>query len=166
MAQIDFNIDNYLSEEDKKRLAIDVFKEQVKKELFKSKDGTVQSDSEIQRIIGNISSQVVMEEVQKYIPDCKQMIIDKTIKCITSDNISYYVFKKKDLWDKDESLATTYINDTIKSQKELFQKRIKEAIENYDLSKDISEKISAEFDEMAASFYKLSELFYKKQQDL
>ena len=63
MTQIEINIDSYLSEDEKKELAIQVFKDQVKKELFKSNDGTIQSDSEVQRIIGNISHEIVMQEV-------------------------------------------------------------------------------------------------------
>ncbi len=162
MAQIEINIDSYLSEDEKKELAIQVFKDQVKKELFKSTDGTVQSDSEVQRIIGNITGQIVMNEVQKYIPNCEQMIKDKTLEIIKGANFSYYVFKKKDIWDKNESLAITYMNETVRNCKEIFQSRIKETIENYDLSKDISREISDTFGEMADTIYKLSELFHKK----
>ena len=66
-------------------------------------------------------------------------------------------------WDKEESLAVTYMNETIKSCKETFQKRIKDTIENYDLSNDIAEQISNEFGQMADTIYKLSELFQSKQ---
>ena len=163
MAQIEIDINEYLTENEKKELVIEAFKEQVKSELFKSHNGTIQSDSEVQRIIGNITGQIVMNEVQKYIPDCEKMIREKTIEALSKDNYSYYVFKKKDAWDKEESLAVTYMNDTIKSCKETFQKRIKETIENYDLSNDIAEQISNEFSQMADTIYKLSELFQSKQ---
>ncbi len=162
MAQIEINIDSYLSENEKKELAIQVFKDQVKKELFKSTDGTIQSDSEVQRIIGNITGQIVMNEVQKYIPECEEMIKAKTIEALSKDDYTYYVFKKKDVWDKEESLAVTYMNETVRNCKEIFQSRIKETIENYDLSKDISSEISDTFGEMADTIYKLSELFHKK----
>ena len=163
MAQIEIDINEYLTENEKKELIIEAFKEQVKSELFKSHNGTIQSDSEVQRIIGNITGQIVMNEVQKYIPDCEKMIREKTIEALSKDNYSYYVFKKKDAWDKEESLAVTYMNETIKSCKETFQKRIKETIENYDLSNDIAEQISNEFSQMADTIYKLSELFQSKQ---
>ena len=163
MAQIEIDINEYLTENEKKELIIEAFKEQVKSELFKSHNGTIQSDSEVQRIIGNITGQIVMNEVQKYIPDCEKMIREKTIEALSKDNYSYYVFKKKDAWDKEESLAVTYMNETIKSCKETFQKRIKETIENYDLSNDIAEQISNEFSQMADTIYKLSELFQSKR---
>ena len=82
---VDVNINDYLSEEDKKEIAIDVFRQQVKKELFNSNDGTVQADSEIQRIIGNITHEVVFTEVQKYIPDAKEQIIGKVKKALAKD---------------------------------------------------------------------------------
>lgn len=160
---IKINIDDYLSEDEKKELVIDTFKEQVRIELFKSRTGTIQSDSEIQRIIGNITSQIVMNEVQKYIPECEQMIKEKTIEALNKDNYAYYVFKKKDAWDKEESLAVSYMNETIRDCKQIFQERIKETIENYDLSNDIAEQISKEFSEMANTIYKLSELFEAKK---
>lgn len=103
-----------------------------------------------------------MQEVQKYIPDCEQMIKDKTLEIINKADFSYQVFKKKDAWDKEESLAITYMNETVRNCKEIFQSRIKETIENYDLSKDISSEISDTFGEMANTIYKLSELFHKK----
>ena len=68
MTTIQINIDDYLSESEKKRYAIEVFKESIKYDLFNGKDG-VQLDSEIQRVIGNISHSIVMTEIQKYIPN-------------------------------------------------------------------------------------------------
>jgi hypothetical protein len=158
---ITIDINDYLSESEKKEYAIEAFKETIKKGMFNDKQG-IQLDSEIQRVIGNISHSIVMEEVQKYIPNCEELIKKKTLAVINKDSFSYEVFKKKDAWDKDESLAITYMNQTIRDNKELFQKRIKETIENYDLSKDISENISNEFSKMADTIYNLSELFNKK----
>ena len=130
--------------------------------MFDDKDG-IQLDREIQRVIGNISHSIVMDEVQKYIPNCEELIKQKVLKIITEDSFSYQVFKKKDAWENQESLAITYMNETIRANKELFQKRIKETIENYDLSKDIAEQISNEFGQMADTIYKLSELFHPKR---
>jgi hypothetical protein len=152
------DINEYLSESEKKEYAIQAFKETIKKAMFKDKDG-VQLDSEIQRVIGNISHSIVMDEVQKYIPNAEGIIKQKVLKIIKEDSLNYQVFKKKDVWDKEESLAVTYINETIRLNKELFQNRIKETISNYDLSSDISKAISDEFSQMADSVYKLSELF-------
>ena len=161
MATIEINIDDYLSESEKKQYAIEAFKDSVKYGMFNGKDG-VQLDSEIQRVIGNISHSIVMEAVQKHIPNCEELIKQKTLEVLNKESFSYEVFKKKDAWDRDESLAITYMREVIQKNKESFQQKIKAEIENYDASDDIREAIGGEFAEMADTLYKLSELFSKK----
>lgn len=159
---IKINIDDYLSEEEKKEIAIDVFKQQVKKELFKSNDGTIQSDSEVQRVIGNITHEIVFNEVQKYIPDAKEKIKEKVRKVLEEKDLTYHVFRKKDLWDKEESLAITYLNQEIKANEEMFKSRIKKAMEEYDLGDDLNKELSARFEKLADTMYSLGDLFYNK----
>jgi len=158
---VDVNINDYLSEEDKKEIAIDVFRQQVKKELFNSNDGTVQADSEIQRIIGNITHEVVFTEVQKYIPDAKEQIIGKVKKALAKD-LSYEVFRKKDAWDKEESLAITYVKEEVKANEEVFKTRIREMMANYNLEPALNEELANKFDKLAETMYGLSELFNNK----
>tara|TARA_B100001059_G_C17566080_1_gene442612 strand:+ start:69 stop:560 length:492 start_codon:yes stop_codon:yes gene_type:complete len=160
--QVKINIDDYLSEEEKKEIAIDVFRNQVKTQLFKSIDGTVQSDSEVQRVIGNISYEIVFNEVQKYIPDAKKMIEDKVSKILKEKDLSYYVFRRKDAWDKEESLAITYLNQEVKSNEEIFKARIKKEMEEYDLGDDLNKELSDKFDKLANTMYSLSDLFINK----
>src|SRR5699024_506900 len=117
------NINKYLSEEDKKSLATDVFKDYIKESLFGGKSEVV-TDSEIQRIIGNISHDIVMREVQKHIPDFEHLIKSKVRKVITKDDLSYQVFKRRSAWESKESKAITYLNEVIEEQKEVFQSRI------------------------------------------
>tara|TARA_Y100000389_G_scaffold8670_1_gene8215 strand:- start:3199 stop:3690 length:492 start_codon:yes stop_codon:yes gene_type:complete len=160
--QVKININDYLSEEEKKEIAIDVFRNQVKTQLFKSIDGTVQSDSEVQRVIGNISYEIVFNEVQKYIPDAKKMVEDKVSKILKEKDLSYYVFRKKDAWDKEESLAITYLNQEVKSNEEMFKERIKKEMEEYDLGDDLNKELSDKFDKLADTMYSLSDLFINK----
>lgn len=162
MAQIELDIDKYLSEEEKKQLAIDVFKERISKELFKSREGTIQSDSEIQRVIGNISHAIVMKEVQKYIPDFESQIKNKVKKALSEGNIKYEIFKVKNAWDSQESLAITHLNEAVKENRDILKQRVLNAIMNYDLSSQIKEEVSSLFEEMAGNLYKLSELFTKE----
>lgn len=155
------NINDYLSEEDKKAIAIDVFRQQVKNELFNGNDGTVQADNEVQRIIGNITHEVVFTEVQKYIPDVKEQIISK-VKRVLAKDLSYEVFRKKDAWGKEESLAITYIKEEVKANEEVFKTRIKDMIANYDLEPTLNEEVANKFDKLAETMYGLSELFNNK----
>ena len=160
---VEIDINEYLSEEDKREIAIEVFRQQVKNQLFKSTDGTVQSDSEVQRVIGNITHEIVFQEVQKYIPDAKEQIQKNVQKAIGKD-VTYQVFKKKDAWDRDESLAVAYIREEVKANEEVFKERIREAIANYDLEPSLNEELSNKFEELAGSMYSLSELFLNKKE--
>lgn len=162
MATIEINIDDYLSESEKKELAIGVFKERIGSELFKARKGGVQSDSEIQRIIGNISHEIVMKEVQKHIPGCEDMIKRKVENLLNEKDFSYQIFKKADAWERDESLAITYMQQSIQENKDMFQNRIKKYLEDYDPSEDISNEISNFFDNLGGNMYALSELFLNK----
>ena len=158
---ITINIDDYLSESEKKEYAIEAFKEAVKVGLFKEKQG-VQLDSEIQRVVANISHNVVMEEVQKYIPNCEQLIKDKTLEIIRKENFRSEIFHRKDPWGGGDSIAITYMDSIIKNSKEEFEQKVKEAILAYDPSDDIREKLSATFEKMGDTVYKLGELFMQK----
>ena len=160
---ITINIDDYLSESEKKEYAIEAFKEAVKYGLFKGQQ-SIQLDSEIQRVIGNISHGIVMEEVQKYIPNCEQLIKDKTLEIIQNENFSHQIFHKKDVWDNEESKAITYMNAVINSSKAEFEQKIKDAILAYDPSDDIRDKLSDTFEKMGDTVYKLSELFMQKKE--
>ena len=66
--------------------------------MFNDEQG-IQLDAKIQRVIGNISHFIVMEEVQKYIPNFEELIKQKTLQVINKDSFSYEVFKKKDAWN-------------------------------------------------------------------
>ena len=158
---IEINIDDYLSESEKKQYAIEAFKESVKHGMFKGKEG-IQLDSEIQRVIGNISHSIVMGEVQKYIPNSEELIKKKTLDIINSSDFSYQLFKKKDAWDKEESLAISYMREVITQSKNEFQEKIRETMRNYDATEDIKNAICDQFGEMADTIYKLSELFQGK----
>lgn len=161
MSKVEININKYLSEEDKKSLATDVFKDYIKESLFGGKSEVV-TDSEIQRIIGNISHDIVMREVQKHIPDFEHLIKSKVRKVITKDDLSYQVFKRRSAWESKESKAITYLNEVIEEQKEVFQSRIKEAISMYDFTDTILEEVSNHVSNMSESLYDLALLIGSK----
>lgn len=156
-SQIVLNIDDYLTFEEKRSIIKKLFTEKVSELLSK--------ESNISRIISNISHEIVFNEVQKFIPNYEEQIKLNVQNTLRENKLDYYIFKRKDVWDKDESLAIKYLNETMVANKETFQARIKDCIENYDLSNDISENISNNFCEMAESLSNLSELFYKKSKE-
>lgn len=159
---MEIDIDKYISEDEKRQIALDVFTKRIESEMFKTHKGSVQSDTEIQRIVGNISHSIIFNEVKKYIPDYIELIKEKTLEQLHESSFHYQLFKRKDAWEKEESLVVTYMNEVIRSEKENIQNKIRETISIYDYSKDVSESISSEFSEMASTLDRLSELFHHK----
>jgi len=157
------NVKDYLSDETMEEIARDVFREQLKISLLKN-DGIV-ADSEMSRFISNISHQFVMEEVQKHIPNVENLIKEKTEKLIAEKDFSYYVFKTKDVWEKEESLAITYIKETTKNAKEIIQKKIMQTIDNHDYAKTISDCIGEEFVAISELLYKIGDRFIIKSKE-
>jgi hypothetical protein len=152
--QLVLNVDDYLTFEEKRSIVKDLFTEQVSELLSK--------ESNITRIISNISHEIVFNEVQKFIPNYEEQIKINVQNTLRENNLNYYIFKRKDAWDKDESLAIKYLNETVNANKELIQSKIKDCIENYNYEKDVSESISNKFSEMSETLSNLSDLFYKK----
>lgn len=152
--QLVLNVDDYLTFEEKRSIVKDLFTEQVSELLSK--------ESNITRIISNISHEIVFQDVQKFIPNYEEQIKINVQNTLRENNLNYYIFKRKDAWDKDESLAIKYLNETVNANKELLQSKIKDCIENYNYEKDVSESISNKFSEMSETLSNLSDLFYKK----
>lgn len=152
--QLVLNVDDYLTFEEKRNIVKELFAEQVSELLSK--------ESNITRIISNISHEIVFNEVQKFIPNYEEQIKLNVQNTLRENNLNYYIFKRKDAWDKDESLAIKYLNETVNANKEILQSKIKDCIENYNYEKDVSENISNKFSEMAETLSNLSDLFYKK----
>ncbi|MEG1543949.1 MAG: hypothetical protein RR382_05420 [Tannerellaceae bacterium] len=155
------NIDNYLSESEKKEYAIEAFKESVKESLFKGKTGVL-ADSEAQRILGNISHNIIEEMVAEYLPNYSDIIRNKVQDKIMNDDLSYEVFRKGDAWGGKESLAIQYINNKIIESKGLIQLKVEQAIKDFDYDTVVRKEISAQMDKISESFYKLNELFSKQ----
>lgn len=156
---IKVNIDDFLSEEEKKEIAINTFRDAIKNTMFKGDRSDIVKDSEIQRIVGNVAHTIVFEEVQKYIPDFKDQIVKKVRKCITEDSLSYQVFRKKDAWEKEQSLAQDYIYQTVREQEQEFKDRIKNEMANFDLKPQLNDEVVKYFEELAGKMYSIADLF-------
>ena len=158
----EIEIDNYLTDEEKKEIAIDVFRERISKDLFKGHMSNLERDSEIQRIIGNISHDIVIEEMNRRISNYEEILKTKVEETLNKSDLSYYIFKRKDAWEKEESLGTTYIREEIYANKDIIKNKVREAIANYDAEVDVSNAISEEFNNMSNTLYELSDLFRNK----
>ena len=86
--QLVINVEDYLTFEDRKNIVKDIFKEQVAELLSK--------ESNITRIISNISHEIVFNEVQKFIPNYEEQIKLNVENTLRENKLDYHIFKKKD----------------------------------------------------------------------
>ena len=155
------NINDYLSEERKIEIAENVFADRIAKELFKTSAGSVQSDSEIQRIIGNISYGFISAEISKYIPDYESRLREEVAKLIEERSFSHSTSHRKDAYGRGDSEVIKIIDATIRDLSGTIKDKITEAVNTHDYSAEVSNKIASEFEDMASTLYKIAELFQK-----
>lgn len=125
---MEINIENYLSKEEIK----EIVKEEVScaiKEKFKK-------ESDIERIITNLSYEFLFKAVSEAIgKDSLEMIKEKVTELLMDDShISYLLWRKKDAWENEESPAITIMNQAIKDNHNLIESKVYGLINNYDFS--------------------------------
>ena len=137
--KMEINIEDYLSHDEVKEIVIDRIRAEVAK-LFNDEENA-------KRILSNLSYQIVFDEVDKIIPNSKDVICQKTVNVINSKDFSFNVFRKGDAWSKASS-AYLIMENTIKENKHLIEEKVKSTIENRDYTDDVW----AKFEELGETF--------------
>lgn len=161
-ASITINIDDYLTESDKRELVREAFKEQVLQKLFNTKD---LSKNECERLISNISYYSIVEYVQQFIPDFEEKIRERVAEVIEEDyqHLSYKVFYSGGYSEK-PSLGFNIIQDVVRENKELIKSKVKTAIENHRTETVVNDKFIEITQEHVSNMREMLDIFYKKQE--
>jgi len=138
MEKLVIDIKDYLSEDEIKQILIEQVKININS-LFKNEENT-------QRLLSNLSYEIVFNEIDKLVPNSRQVILDKTEKIIR-DIKSYSVFRDGSYGSK-PSLAYVMMEDAVKSNKDLINEKVKDTI----INKDYSSEIWNTFEELAENF--------------
>ena len=150
--KLEINLEDYLTTDEIKDVIRDEFAASVAKTLSKETDLT--------RIIGNIAHEIVFDEVKKYIPEFKELLVENVKELIEKKNFEWYMFRGKDVWDKEEGPGLTRIKKTLNSNKETIKKRIEDDINNFDIKALISDYLGKKVEEVADEFSKISDFLY------
>lgn len=126
--EVSINIEDYLSKEEIKEIA--------KEEISYAIQEKFRKESDIERIITNLSYEFLFKAVSKAIgKDALEMIKDKVVELLMDDSrIKYLLWRKKDVWENEESPAVTIMNQAIENNRELIENRVFEMISNYDFN--------------------------------
>lgn len=137
--KLEIDISEYLNDNEIKEIVIDEVRGQIRK-MFSS-------EKEAQRILSNISYQLVFNEVDKVIPNSIETIKSKTEECVKSTDFSFYVFRKADAWDK-PSLAYKIMEDTVIKNKDVIEQKVIDSVTNKDFTNDVWDK----FEQLGENF--------------
>lgn len=126
--EVAIKIEDYLSEEEIK----DIAKEQIAcaiREKFRK-------ESDIERIITNLSYEFLFKAVSESIGEDSFEKIKNTVVSLLEDDshIRYSIWRRKDAWENEQSPAVDIMYQAIKDNHELIENRVYELISNYDFN--------------------------------
>lgn len=151
---LNVDITDYLSQGEIK----DIIKEELRdkvRSILGNEENTV-------RILSNLSYQLVFDEVDKVVPNSRQVIHDKICKIIQNKDFSYLVFRDADNWSK-ASLASTYILNAVQENKDLINNKVKDTITNHNYSDEIWQKFEELGENFTANIYEITNLGRNKK---
>jgi uncharacterized membrane protein YheB (UPF0754 family) len=133
---LEINIKDYLSEEEIKEVCKDTIRNCIKEKLNKEED--------IQRFLTNSSYHFVWSAVEELCPENMKELITNKIPEIIKGLSTYHVFRKKDVWDKDESKGWILLQKALSETEPLIKERVCELINEIglrDIQEILNEKI-------------------------
>jgi hypothetical protein len=135
----EINIEDYLSNEEMKEIAIEEFRS-----IVRAKIEGIKPDKRIQdyeRIISNSVYYYLETEIDKLLgTDTQELIKQGVKKVLTSKDFSFSIFREKDAWRSEPSQAQKFFNEAVIDNKPIIQEKVRQAIDDYDFT-DIHENI-------------------------
>ena len=124
MTEIKIKIEDYLSQEEIKENARDTLINRYREQLRKEAD--------IERVLTNLTSEYVFKLLESVFPDkdIEQLIRNK-VKETIEESTSYYVFRRKDAWERTESPAVEILDDECRKSKSLIKAMVEKRISEY-----------------------------------
>ena len=113
---MEIKIENHLSEQEIKDIVISEFRQSVKDKFKTEKD--------IERILINLSYQMLWDEIDKLVPDYKEVVSIKVKEVMLNKDFTYNIFRPKSAWDREDSLGYTYMQRAINENKSLIEDKI------------------------------------------
>ena len=146
---VKINVADYVTENEIKEIVQDEIRQTVRNFFADEKNA--------QRLLSNLSYQIVFDEVDKIVPDCRNIIKEKTLEIINKDSFSYNVFRQKS-YGSPNSLAYDYIEQTVRECKDLINQKVKDTITNHDYSDEIWRKFEELGETFISNIYSIVEL--------
>lgn len=138
MKEITINIQDYLSDDELKQIVIEETRNNIRYLLKDEKNAS--------RILSNLSYNIVYDEIDKIIPESRELVIKQTMG-VLNDIKSYSVFRDNN-YGGTKSIGQQILDGCVLGNKDLINEKVKETITN----KDYSEEIWRKFEELGETF--------------
>jgi glutathionyl-hydroquinone reductase len=120
---MELDIEKYLSHEELKEICIKHFKELL------TKGG--------ERLLTNIAYYQTFATVDACLDEESKTLVKNKTKEIISNLSNYSVFRRKDVFEQDDSEAYKILQETVRDNKELISNNVLEAINNFNYPKEL-----------------------------
>lgn len=118
MTEITINIDDYLTEDEKKAIAINEFTAACRQ----------RASNDFERIITNSAYNAVWKAVDECFDGNSADMLKGKIVEIIKDMTAFNVFKKPDVWDNQGNDAYSVLLDLVKSNQSMINEKVIDAI--------------------------------------
>lgn len=111
---MEIRIENYLDEDEIKQIVKEELRDEIKKEI---------RNNGVDRVISNIGYYHVFEIMNKEIDGYEEQV-KKQVKKVIEGLTSYSVFRKKDLYNHEDSLGQKYLEKSIEENKNIINNKV------------------------------------------
>lgn len=126
---IEIDIDNFLSDEDKKEIAQDLFRDELRNGFLASQEHRKNTEN-YERVIYNSVHYFLEEEMDKIFGTNHKEMLSENLKKILNKNLEFVVFKNTSPWTDKKSVAQEMLDNLVLENKSIAEAKVKEALEN------------------------------------
>ena len=120
------NVFDYVTPEQLAEAALDEVKRSIREQIKK--------ESDVERVLSNFTSefvfQLICDEWKKHDKDFEAEL-RKGIQDAIKSSVSWYVFRRKDVWDRTESPAVAILDDECRNSRPLIREMVEKHIREY-----------------------------------
>ena len=123
--EIKVEVSDYLSEDEIKEIVISEYKDLIRSGLVL--DDKTKNIKNYERVIYNAISQYLNNEIDSIIgTNTKELIESKVNKVLKKEDYNYSIFRQKGVYDKEDSIGYTFLQDAIVGNKDLIIDKVKQ----------------------------------------
>lgn len=154
---MEISFKDYLSHEEIKEIVSDELRLQIRQH-FKNEENA-------NRLLSNLAYHIVSEEVDKIVPNHKEIIIKKVASLITKNDLHYHIYNFDTYRDgKAVSLGAKIIEETVRENKQLIKDRVIETIQNRDYNDDAWNKFESLAEDFTSNIYAFVDMMRTKKE--